>query len=167
MKHDKKRCYKNTRFYFSTCSDEDKKFYYCHGFSNIILETRNCFLEHQHYISRRYVLLLCLSPFHPLIYLLNLFCACFLPVPTITPFIVFVDCLNACGNSPARQLICNGNIHAYERQLKKSMIGFKEKTPLLTKSVHSYKIYKYFFLHRNACCCCSIFTFIVNFSLII
>ena len=28
-KHGRIRCYKNTRFYCSTCSDEDNKFYYC------------------------------------------------------------------------------------------------------------------------------------------
>ena len=47
MKHGRKRCYKNTRFYCSTCSDEEKKFYYCHGFSKISLATRTCFLKHQ------------------------------------------------------------------------------------------------------------------------
>ena len=37
-------------------------------------------LENQHYMSPFSIWLLCLSPFHPLIYLLNLFCVCFLPV---------------------------------------------------------------------------------------
>ena len=45
-KHGRKRCYKNTRLYCSTCSDEDKKFYYCQGFSSITVATRSCFLEH-------------------------------------------------------------------------------------------------------------------------
>ena len=31
-----KICYKNTRFYCSTCSDKKKKLYYCHMFSRII-----------------------------------------------------------------------------------------------------------------------------------
>ena len=30
-KHGQKRCYKKTRFSCSTCSDDDKIFYYCHG----------------------------------------------------------------------------------------------------------------------------------------
>ena len=113
-KHGQIRCYKNTRFYCSTCSDEDKKFYYCQGFSKISLVTRTCFLEHQHSVSLGYGLLLCLSPFHPLLYLLNLFCACFLPVPLITPCIVFLNCLNACDDSHVRQIRCTGNLHAYE-----------------------------------------------------
>ena len=95
-KHGQIRCYKKTRFYCSTCSHEDKKFYYCQGFSSITVATRTCFLEHQHTMSLGYGWLLCLSPFRPLLYLLNLFCACFLSVPLITPCIVFVDCLNAC-----------------------------------------------------------------------
>ena len=41
MKHCLKRCYKKTRFYCSTCADEDNQFYYCHGFSNVSLATRN------------------------------------------------------------------------------------------------------------------------------
>ena len=53
-KHGLIRCYKKTRFYCSTCSDEDKKFYYCHGFSKISLATRTCFLEHQHSMSLGY-----------------------------------------------------------------------------------------------------------------
>ena len=95
-KHGQIRCYKKTRFYGSTCSDEDKKFYYCQGFSRISVATNTCFLEHQHSMSLGYDWLLCLYPFHPLLYLLNLFCICFLTVPLITPCIVFVDCLNAC-----------------------------------------------------------------------
>ena len=101
-KHGRKRFYKKTRFYSSTCSDEYKKFYYCQGFSKISIATRTCFLGNQHSISLGYGWLLCLYPFHPLLYLLNLFCACFLPVPLITPCIVFVDCLNACDESPVR-----------------------------------------------------------------
>ena len=31
-----KICYKKTRFYWSTCSDKNKKFYYCHGFPGLI-----------------------------------------------------------------------------------------------------------------------------------
>ena len=97
------------------------------GFPKISLVTRTCFLEHQHSMTLGYGWLLCLSPFRPLLYLLNLFCACFLPVPLIAPCIVFVDCLNACDGCPVRQLSCTGNLHAYDRQLKKGMIWCKEK----------------------------------------
>ena len=106
-----------------------------------------CFLEHQYSMSLLHSWLLCLFPFHPLLYLLNLFCACFLPVPLITPCIVSVDCLNACNDSPFIQLICTGNIHAYNRQLKKGMIWCKEKKlhwllnpsfPIRYKNPYSY-----------------------------
>ena len=51
-KHGQKSCYKNTRFYCYTCSDKNKKFYYCPGFSGISSETRTYFLEHQHSMSQ-------------------------------------------------------------------------------------------------------------------
>ena len=35
-KNDQKICYKKTRFYFSTCSDKNKKFYCCHGFKGLV-----------------------------------------------------------------------------------------------------------------------------------
>ena len=127
MKHGRKRFYKKTWFYCSTFSDKDKKFYDCHGFSKTSLGTSTCFLEQQHSMSLGYGWLLFLSPFHPLLYLLNLFCACFLPVPLIAPCIFFVDSLNACDNSPVRQLSCTVNLHAYGRQLKKGMIWCKEE----------------------------------------
>ena len=38
------KCYKKTRFYGSTCSDKDKKLYYCHGFSRNNSDTGNCFM---------------------------------------------------------------------------------------------------------------------------
>ena len=85
-KHGRIRCYKNTRLYFSTWSDQDNRFYYCHGFSMISSETRTCFLEHQYSTSQCFGWLLCLYPFYPLFYLLNLFCAYSLPVPLITTF---------------------------------------------------------------------------------
>ena len=66
-KHGRIIWYKNTRFYCSTCSDEDKKFF------KISLVTRTCFLGHQHSMSLRFGLFLCLHPFHPLLYLLNLY----------------------------------------------------------------------------------------------
>ena len=73
--------------------------------------------------------LLCLSPFHTLLYLLNLFCACFLHVSLITTCFVFVDFLNSCDDSPVRQLRCTGHIHSYDRQLKKGVIWCK-KNPI-------------------------------------
>ena len=33
---------------------EDKKFYYCQGFSSITVATRTCILEHQHTMSLGY-----------------------------------------------------------------------------------------------------------------
>ena len=53
-KHGRIRCNKNTRFYCSTLSDEDKKFYYCHGFYRISLAKRTFLLEHQNSISLRF-----------------------------------------------------------------------------------------------------------------
>ena len=46
-KHRLKICYKNTRLYCSTCSYEEKIFYYCYGISRVNSEPRTCFLEHQ------------------------------------------------------------------------------------------------------------------------
>ena len=57
--HGQIQCYKKTRFYCSTCSDEDNKFNYCQGFSSSTVATRTCFLEHQHTMSLGYGLLLC------------------------------------------------------------------------------------------------------------
>ena len=118
-KHGRKTCYKKTRFYCSICSDENKKFYYCQGFSRISIATSTCFLKRQHSMSLGYGWLMCLSPFHTLLYLLNLFCLCFLPVPLITPCIVFVDCFNACDDRPVIRLSYNVNLHSYDSQLKK------------------------------------------------
>ena len=50
-KHGRKRCYKKTRLYCSTCSDKNNRFYYYHGFSRIVSEARTSFLQHQHYMS--------------------------------------------------------------------------------------------------------------------
>ena len=80
--------------------------------------------------------------FHTLLYLLNLFCAFFLPVPFITPcnipyvcydllfdiFVVVFDCLNACDNSPVRHLSFTRHIHSYNRLLKRGVILFENKT---------------------------------------
>ena len=35
-KHGRIICYKKTMFYCSTCSDDDKRFYYCHGFPGLV-----------------------------------------------------------------------------------------------------------------------------------
>ena len=77
-KHDKK-CYKNTRFYCSTCSDKNRKFYYCPGFSRINSEKNTCFLELQHYMSHFQLIVVFVSPPS-----FGLFCACFLPDIFIT-----------------------------------------------------------------------------------
>ena len=53
-KHGRIRCYKKIRFYCSTLSNEDKKFYYFHRFSRISLATETFFLEHQNSMSLRY-----------------------------------------------------------------------------------------------------------------
>ena len=79
-KHDEIICYKNTRLYWSTCSDKDKKFYYFHGSSRINSEMRTCFMEHQYYMEQIFSWLLCLPPFYTLLYplksLLCLFSYC-------------------------------------------------------------------------------------------
>ena len=54
-KHGKKRCYKKTRFYCSTCSDEDKIFYHCRGVSRVNLEPRTCLLEHQYSMPKCFI----------------------------------------------------------------------------------------------------------------
>ena len=119
-----------------------QEFYYFHGFSRISLATRTCFLGHQHYMSLRYSWLLCLCLFRPFLFMLNLFCVCFLPVPMITPYIVFVDCLNACDDIPVIQLICTGHIHAYDRRLKRDMINAKKPHCLIYPSTPiRYKIF--------------------------
>ena len=51
--------YKNTRLYFSACSDKNNKWYYYCGFSRINSETRTCFLEHKHSMWQFFTWLLC------------------------------------------------------------------------------------------------------------
>ena len=140
-KHDQIRCYKNTRLYCFTCSNEAKKFYYCYGVFRINSETKTCFLEHQCSISQYFCWLLWLSIFHTLLYLLDLFCPWFLPVPLIPPYIFLVDCLNGYDKRLVIKISLTGHIHAYHRQLKKGIILCK-KNPSLTKSVNSYSIYE-------------------------
>ena len=135
-KHDKKRCYKKTRFCCSTCSDKNKKFYYCHGFFRIKSDTRTCLIDHQHFYGQLFSLLMCLPPFHPLLYLLKSFlclfssrsidhsllqslCMLFLK---FRPCIFFIDCFNACDDRPVRQLRFTYHLHAYNRLLKIGMI---------------------------------------------
>ena len=84
-KHDDIKRYKNTRFYWSTWYDKDKNFYYCYGFSRNNSETSTCFMENKNCTEQRFRWFFCLSPFNPLLYLLNSFFACFIPVPLITP----------------------------------------------------------------------------------
>ena len=67
-------------------------------------------------------ILLCLFPFYPLLYPLNLFCAYFIPVSLIVPCIFLVECLNVCDDSLARHLICTGHLHSYDSKLEKRMI---------------------------------------------
>ena len=117
-------------------------------------------------MSQRFGWLLCLSPFHSLLYLLNLFCGCFLPIPFITTCIEFVDCLGEIHNIPVIQLSCNGQVHAYNRQLKKGVIWWK-KTLHCLLNPSTPITYNFFLLKINSCCCCSMFTYMVNFSLII
>ena len=38
------------------------------------------------------------------------------------PFIVLVDCFNACDDRPVRQLIFTDHLHAYNRTFKMGMI---------------------------------------------
>ena len=68
----------------------------------------------------------------------NRFFACFILFPLIPPCynpyvcsdwlfdIVFLDCLNACDDSPVKHLNCTGHIYAYNRLLKMGMIWCKK-----------------------------------------
>ena len=90
--------------------------------------------------------LMCLPPLYPLLYLLNLFLCLFnsyyidnsllqslcMLYPKLWPCIVFY-CLNACDDSPIRQLSFTDHPHAYNRILKMGIIWFKITSPLLTK----------------------------------
>ena len=106
-------------------------------FSRVNPEKSSCFLEHQCFMSQCFSLLLCLPPFHTILYLLNLFCAFFLPVPLITPCIVFVDCFNACDYISVRQISCTVHLHAYVIKLKKGMLWCKKHSHcLLNPSTH-------------------------------
>ena len=80
--------------------------------------------------------------------------------------IVFVDCFNACDDRQLRQLTCTGHLHEYNRQLKKGMIWCK-KTPYFWLNPLIPITYKSLFLKRNSCFCHSMFTFMVDFSLIL
>ena len=141
-KNDEIRCYKKTRFYCSVCSDKDRKRYCCHEFSRVNSDTMTCFMEHQNCTEKIFSRLLCLYPLYPLLYLLNSFCACFIPVIDnylfqslcllwlkCLPFTLLVDCLNACDYSPVREIICTDNIHYYKIILKMGMIWWNPHPP--------------------------------------
>ena len=57
------------------------------------------------------------------------------------PCIVFVDYLNACGEIPARHIICTEHLHAYNSLLKMGMIWCKNHPPLcwLKKYLYNQK----------------------------
>ena len=149
-KHDQKRYYKKTRFGFSTCSYKNTKLYYCHGFSRINSEKSTFFLERKFSLSQYFSLLLCLSPFHPLLYLFKSFCAFFLPVPFITILNCFFYFFNTCCDSLVRQLICTDHLHYYNRLLKMGMIWCQKthhcllnpSTPITNKML----VLKYIFM---------------------
>ena len=137
----KKRFYKETRLYWSTWSDKDKKLYYCHYFSRINSETRTCFMEHQHRTEQRSRWLLCLSPFHTLLYLLNFFVLAFFLLHWSLHVIIrmsalieiftlyfFVECLNVCNYRLVRQLIHTDHINAYNMLFYMGMIWYKKIT---------------------------------------
>ena len=64
--------------------------------------------------------------------------------------IVFLNFLNACDDSPVRQLICTGHFHAYYRLLKKGMTWCKKlshRLPnLLTVITNKIIVLKYIFM---------------------
>ena len=132
-----KRCYKKTILYSSACSDKNTKFYYYYNFSRIFSETKTRFLEHQCSMSLRFSWLLCLSLFHPSLYLLNSFCACFLPVPLITILYFFVDYLNVCDDISVKQLRYIDHLHAYNRQLNMVRIWCKKPPRCLLNKLNS------------------------------
>ena len=78
MKHGRKRCYKKTRFYFSTCSDEENTFYYCYGFSKDYFSDKDLLLgTSTFYVTRLSLIVLFFSlPFFNLLVELVL---CFFP----------------------------------------------------------------------------------------
>ena len=96
--------------------------------------------------------LIFLPPFYPLLHLLNSFLCLFylysiyhtllqslcLICLNFWPFI-FIDCLNACNDSPFRQLWCTDYLHAYNNHLKTGMIQFKNKiTPSLLPIINYF-----------------------------
>ena len=131
-KHGRKRCYKKTRFYWFTCSDEYKRLYYCYGFLGIL--QRQGLVSCNINIICHNVLVDCCVCLPSILYFTCWTFFFFLPVSLINHCIVFVDYLNACDDIPFRQLICTGHIHAYDRQLKKGVIWCKKNNCLLNPS---------------------------------
>ena len=55
------------------------------------------------------------------------------------PFIVFVDFLNTCDDSPIRQLICSDHLHAYNSLLQMGIIWCKNiNSPFLFWLIYLY-----------------------------
>ena len=141
-KHGQIRCYKKIRFYFSICSDRKKKFYYCCEFYRIISETRNFFLEHQHYMSQLLGWLLCFLS--SILYFISWTCFVLVfflfhwSLPVIYHMSALIDhlilfffnSLNACNDKTVIQNIYTVHIHEYNRLLKKVMILCKKKLPI-------------------------------------
>ena len=144
-----------------------QKNHHYHRFSRISLATRTCFLEHQHSMPLRFGWLLFLSPLHPLLYPLKFLClfsSCSID-HSLYCFCWLFECMWWQPHQTAKlycQYACLWQAIKEGHDLMQ-----RKKTPMLTKSVHSYKISKSFFLHRNSCCCHSIFTSMVKFPLIL
>ena len=141
-----------TRFYWSTCSDKNKKITIVVGFP-VLIQRQGLASWNINIICHNFSVDCCvLYPFHTLLYLLNSFCACFIPVPFIATYnmsyiccdwnldlVLFFYCLNACDDIPIRQVICTNHIHSYNRLLKMVKIWCKKNSPLLTKPIDFYK----------------------------
>ena len=133
-KNNQKRCYKNTRFYWSTFSDNNAKFYYCHIFPGLFqIQVLAYWIINNLCRNVSVDCCVCLTSIL-YFYLLKYFCAFFLPVPLI-PILYFFKCLNACDDSPVRHIRCNYHIHSCKVLLKIGIIWWKKNSPLLTKSI--------------------------------
>ena len=128
-KRDKNMQQQKTRFYFSMCFDKYKKLYYCRGFLRNETHIITRLVEHQRFMEKIFSWFLCLSPFHPSLYLLKsfscLFSSCSIDHSLFQSFHMiwlkfwpctfYIDCLNACDDSSSRQLICTDHLHGYNR----------------------------------------------------
>ena len=131
-------------------------------------------------MSQFFSWLLCFYPFHPLFYLLNSFCASFIPITSITScnipcvcsdwnfdLVLFFYWLNACGQIPVRHIKFTDHIHAYNSLLNMGMIRYKKTPPHFLLNQLTSITKKHYFLKRYSCCCLSMITSIMNFALII